>query len=129
MWVQAARENTNKMPDSLQETPTILHNGSTLHGQEHGKMKSDVELPSLQKNHFSTSLNQKMTATLIAHQTSPPKTAPTPDSPRIPTKQKNINKDNFLTNTKEKFTCVRKDIVKIKTFHKLMKIISQRILF
>jgi hypothetical protein len=54
MRVKVARENTNKMPDSLQETPTILHN-STLHGQEHGKMKSDVELPSLQKNHFSTS--------------------------------------------------------------------------
>jgi hypothetical protein len=63
MCVQVARENTNKIPDSLRETLTILHNSSTLHGHQHGKMKSDVNFPNLQKYHLSTSFNQKMTAT------------------------------------------------------------------
>ncbi len=63
MCVHVAREYTSKMPDNLQETPTTVHNSSTLHRHQHGKLKSDIELPSLQKNHFNSSLNQKMTAT------------------------------------------------------------------
>jgi hypothetical protein len=41
---RVAEEYTNKLPESHQATPIILHNSSTLHGHQHGKLKYDVGL-------------------------------------------------------------------------------------